>query len=211
MEENSKRWKSQNIWGQIILLLLICPSIRASMPCQELTCKQTPWQCPTCVLSAGQSWGSSSEGWMQLQPAQIALGAILGDNEPLTNDHICPSTESWTKVVMPKVTNMVLGCPILENLHELFTPAEFWPLHHLFLHRLHVSLFGCFSPEQRRLSNLSWITLKRQSATFLAKSKILCSSTFVNLSQTLLKIKSRFEQTALSLHLSRPSLLPSSS
>ena len=46
---------------------------------------------------------------------------------------------------------------------------------------------------------------------FSCKSKILSSSTFVNLSQTLLKIKSRFEQTALSLHLSRPSLLPSSS
>ena len=147
-------------------------------------CKQTPWQCPTCVLSAGQSWGSSSEGWMQLQPAQIALGAILRDNEPLTNDHICPSTESWTKVVMPKVTNMVLGCPILENLHELFTPAEFWPLHHLFLHRLHVSPFGCFSPEQRRLSNFFVDHIEETVGHFSCKSKILGSSTFVNLSQT---------------------------
>ena len=148
---------------------------------------------------------------MQLQPAQIALGAILGDNEPLTNNHICPSTESCTKVVMPKVTNMVLGCPILENLHELFTPAEFWPLHHLFLHRLHVSLFGCFSPEQRRLSNFFVDHIEETVGHFSCKSKILGSSTFVNSSQTLLKIKSRFEQTALSLHLSRPSLLPSSS
>ena len=168
--ENSKRWKTPKFLKPNCHAshLSFNPGLHAL---SRVNLNRKKWQCSTCVLSAGQSWGSSSEGWMQLQPAQISLGAILGDNEPLTNNHICPFSESWTKVVITKVTIMVIGYPILENLHELFLPAEFWPLHHLFLHCLLVSPFGYFLPEQRSLSNLSWITLKRQTATFSVSQK----------------------------------------
>ena len=145
-DENGKNWSMRSSKQGFSMFFSKNPSIRASKPCWETIFKSNKQATSkrvfvsTCVQSVGQSWGFSSAGWKQPQPAGIEIfwQSILWN--------------IWTKKhpilwnVLTIKTLPILWPKKLPRLGRVLPPARFEPLLHQ-QRDLEIPLSGCFSPE----------------------------------------------------------------